>query len=110
MKVQFNDMFVYLPIYPGCNVAYQLQKVAKGEDLPHITSSESGYFEREGNPLIGKATVTIELFKPEEITGKQVEALRQKLQTMRAEHQSAQNALINQISKLEALTFDGAAA
>lgn len=110
MKVQFNDVFVYLPTYSGCDVSYQLQKVAKGEDLPHIVSRRSGYFESEGHPLIGKATVTIELFKPEEITGKQVEALRQQLQTMRAEHQRAQNALISRISKLEALTFEGAAA
>lgn len=110
MKVQFNDLCVYLPVSSCQDPADCLSAVAKGEYLPHICDGRSSYFEAEGYPLIGKATVVIEMLEPEEITGKQVEALRQQLQVMRAEHQRAQNALIDRISKLEALTFDGAAA
>lgn len=108
MKVQFNDLNVYLPTHG--DTADELQRVAKGESLPHITEGRSSYLEAEGYPMIGKATVIIELLKPEEITGRQVQALRVQLEKMRAEHQRAQNALIDNISKLECLTFDGGVA
>jgi hypothetical protein len=109
MKVQFNEVRAYINAFPGLNVERELSAVASGERVPLLTNSD--YFDKDGNYLlIGKATVTLELVKPEDLHGKQVEALRHKLQTMRAEHQKAQNALIDQISKLEALTYEGGAA
>lgn len=109
MKVQFNDVHVYLQTYGGSG-EHELKQVCSGKTLPLFSEKACSYFEAQGYPLIGKATITVELLKPEEIHGNQVAVLRQQLQTMRAEHQRAQNALISQISKLEALTFEGAAA
>lgn len=110
MKVQFNDVHVYLQTFLGSSGEHELKNICRGKLLPHFSTGVCNYFEGQGYPLIGKATITVELFKPEEIHGKQVEALRRQLQKMRAEHQQAQNALIDQISKLEALTFEGSAA
>lgn len=111
MKVQFNEVRAYINAFPGINVERELSAVACGDRVPLLTNTASDYFDRDGDYiLIGKATVTLELVTPEDLRGKQVEALRNKLQVMRAEHQKAQNALIDQISKLEALTYEGAAA
>ena len=99
MKVQFNGVHVYMDKHMA------LENIAKGNTLPYLCKGQSNYFEREGSPMIGTATVVIEFFKEDQIVGKQVDALRKQLEVMRAEHQRAQNALIDKISKLQALTF-----
>lgn len=109
MKVQFNEVRAYIHSFPGMRIDRELSRVFSGEQVPMLTNTKGDYFDKSGDYLmIGKATVTLEVIKPEEIHGKQVESLRQQLQKMRAEHQKAQNALIDQISKLEALTYEGA--
>lgn len=99
MKVQFNGVYVYMDRH------MDLKRIANGDSLPYLCKGHSNYFEKEGSPLIGTATVVIEFFPEDQIVGKQVDALRKQLEAMRAEHQRAQNALIDKISKLQALTF-----
>ena len=83
----------------------RLQDVVNGIEMPCITQ-HGGYFEKEGDPQIGVATVTIELFSNDEITSKRLGALQAQLQTVRAENQQRENAILDQISKLTAISHD----
>ena len=56
---------------------------------------------------IGKATVTITLESTDAITANQIAALQEKLQEVRAQAQLHENMILEKISKLQALTFDG---
>ena len=104
MKTQFNNLSIYLPSY------FSLREVVDGKSLPAISLEESdSYYEKEGYPQIGKATLVVEFFSEKQITGKQVQALKAQLAAMRAKHQREQNALLDRISKLQALTFEGSA-
>lgn len=86
-----------------------IKPVMDGKELPSITM-HGDYYIREGLPQIGTARVIITIDPQDKIVANQIEALRVQLQTVRAQHQREQNTIIDQISKLEALTFDGAAA
>lgn len=57
---------------------------------------------------IGTATITVNLLGHENITNKQIAALEQQLQNERAESMQRQNYILERISKLQALNFDGA--
>lgn len=57
---------------------------------------------------IGSADITVTLMPQTELVAAQVEVLNKELQRERAESQGRQNAILDRISKLSALTFDGA--
>lgn len=101
MKKQFNNLAVYLPKF------FELKEIMEGDALPSLSNGDSEYYEREGYPQIGTATLVIDFLSESQIAGKHVESLRSQLAAMRAKHQREQNALIDQISKLQALTFEG---
>lgn len=92
---------VYLPRY------YEIADVTSGRCLPHFSVGTSEYYEGEGYPLIGTATITIELHDPQVFVQKQIDALNQQLQRERADSQVRQNAILERISKLQALEFSG---
>ena len=100
MKVQFTTK-AYLAGYQD------ISEVANGSHMPHIcTEDKSGYFEHHGYSLIGTATVTIELHTNDQITAAKLEALQAQLQTVRAENQQRENAILDEISKLTAISHD----
>lgn len=98
MKVQFTAK-AYIPNYAS------MENVVSGSEMPILTANDSGYFEGQGYPQVGVAAVTIELFSDDEITSKRLEALQAKLHTVRAENQQRENAILDQISKLQAITY-----
>lgn len=79
-----------------------------GGQLPTLTTRESPEYVKHGFALIGKASITLKLESADKIIQGQMDALNHKLQTERAESQQRQNAILNQISKLSALSFAGA--
>lgn len=81
-----------------------LDEVVKGESQPHIIPWDSF----DGYTQIGTATVTVELYTENEIAAGQLAALNKQLQEVRAENQQRENAILDQISKLQALTFQAA--
>lgn len=97
MEVQFTAK-AYMSSYTD------LSEVVNGRTMPRITQ-HGDYFEKEGYPQIGVATVTIQLFSKDEITSKKLEALKQQLHTVRAENQQRENAILDQISKLQAIDY-----
>lgn len=92
------------------NPAYtKLDNIMKGEDTPILTISEpgsGGYMERDGYVHIGTATVTLEIHSQDKIVADQIKALNVQLQAVRAESQQKENAILLQISKLQALTMN----
>jgi hypothetical protein len=86
-----------------------VDSVESGKHHPLLCSSApgtGGYFEREGHACIGEASVTINLFERDKITADQIAALNTALQSVRAESLQKENAILLQISKLQALTMD----
>lgn len=99
MQVQFTAK-AYLPSY--C----QISDVVSGSDMPLICRGDSSYLEQQGYALIGTANVTIELHAENKILADKLEALQTQLQTVRAENQKRENAILDQISKLTAISHD----
>ena len=103
-KIVF-EAFAYLPSYVN------LAEVQKGEFLPSISKEEhDSWYAEQGYPMIGSVTVTLTLYSKDKLVRGQIEALNAKLQKERADSQVRQNAIMDQISKLQALTFDDQAA
>jgi hypothetical protein len=86
-----------------------IERVKAGRSIPLLTTGEGDYFKGEGYVFIGEATVTIDLLDPNAIHENHLDALNAKLQVTRAENQKRENAVLDQISKLQALTFVEAA-
>ena len=100
-KIVF-EAFAYLPKY------VDLTEVQTGEQIPSISQKEhDSWYAKEGYPMIGSVTITLSLYSNDKIVQGQIEALNTELQKERADSQVRQNAILNQISKLQALTFDG---
>jgi len=64
-----------------------------------------GYFERQGYASIGTAEVTLTIHSNDEIVTGQIKSLNTQLEAVRAESQQKENAILLQISKLQALTM-----
>ena len=97
MQVQFTAK-AYLPTYA------RMEDVVNGSEMPLIGhGNDNSYFMRQGYALIGTAKVTIELHTEDKILADKLDAL---LQTVRAENQQRENAILEQISKLTAISYD----
>lgn len=86
-----------------------VESVKEGRSQPSLTTGDGSYYKGEGYVCIGEATVTIDLIDPNAFHSEHLEALNAKLQVTRAENQKRENAILDQISKLQALTFVEAA-
>lgn len=64
--------------------------------------------ETEGWLKIGSATITVDIPDNDTLTQHQIKALETQVQTIHAEAQRNVNRIRDRISKLQALTFDGA--
>ena len=79
------------------------------EHMPTLVDADDiGRYTKLGWMLIGNATVTVDFLSDEEMAAQKLDALRAELQTVRAENQKRENAILDQISKLQALTFEQA--
>lgn len=83
-----------------------IQDVIAGKSMPHITQGGT-YYEEEGYPLIGTVEVTITLHSNDKVVQNQIGALQKQLQKQRADAHRAEQAILEKISKLQALTFEG---
>lgn len=100
MQVQFTAK-AYLSKY------HDIADVASGDCLPQIIAAEQGgYYEQQGFSLIGNATVTVELHTENDIAAAKLAALKSELQVVRAENQQRENAILDKISKLTAISCD----
>jgi hypothetical protein len=56
---------------------------------------------------VGVATITVTLYPREELVAKELEGLNNQLANVRAENQQRENAILDRISKLQALDYVG---
>lgn len=102
MQVQFTAKKAYIHAWE------RIEDVPSGKVFPLITAADdSGYFEQQGYTLVGTATVTVELYAEGQIQAARISALKSQLQTVRAENQQRENAILDQISKLQAIDYTG---
>lgn len=86
-----------------------IEGLMAGRVQPVITTGDGAYWHGEGYVHVGEATVTVDLFSEKEIHAKQLDGLNTQLAVVRAENQRRENAILDQISKLQALTYSEAA-
>ncbi|MBL0897333.1 MAG: hypothetical protein IBJ17_01360 [Reyranella sp.] len=81
-----------------------LDSIKAGKKKPYVT---------DANPCdpdmvrIGTARVTVTFDDPATVQRGQIDALNEKLAEVRAENQQRENAILDRISKLQALEFSG---
>lgn len=85
-----------------------LEKVVSGKETPLTTMYDTDCLS-ESDTYLGKATITLELGSMEQISAAQIKRLESMLETVRAENQKRENALIDRISKLTAIGYEVAA-
>lgn len=56
---------------------------------------------------VGVATITVTFYPREELVAKELEGLNAQLQHVRAENQRRENAILDRISKLQAIEYSG---
>jgi hypothetical protein len=99
-KVTFQA-FAYLGKYTS------LERVVSGQEMPLICKEEGGYFLEQGCPIIGTIECTLTLYSADKVVQNQIEALQAQLQDARAKAHQAEQAILEKISKLQALEFNG---
>jgi hypothetical protein len=102
MQVKFTAKKAYIHAWE------RIEDVPNGKVFPLITAEDdTSYFEQNGYTLIGTATVTIELHTEDQIMATKMAALKTQLLAVRAENQQRENAILDQISKLQAIDYTG---
>lgn len=86
-----------------------LEEVLKGKRPPSVSAlgpNEGSHYEDSGAAYLGPVTCTVNVNSRDEMVNQQIKALNKNLQKVRAEAQQRENAILLQISKLQALTLD----
>lgn len=68
--------------------------------LNHDMSNTDGWAE------VGIATITVTFYPRDELVAKELEGLNAQLQNVRAENQRRENAILDRISKLQAIAYE----
>lgn len=103
---------------PAAKVTYQgkaymsdymlIENVIAGKSMPIITDSgPCAYLDAGDYSLIGTVEIIITLHSNDKIVQNQIEALNAKMEKNRADAHMAEQAILEKISKLSALTFEG---
>jgi hypothetical protein len=92
------------------NVEHILHLVKEGdldEAASGMTYINHDMSDAEGWVEVGVATITVTFHPREELVAKELEGLNTHLQKVRAENHMRENAILDRISKLQAITYDG---
>jgi hypothetical protein len=77
------------------------------EALEALSFVNSDMSRAENWAEVGEATVTVKLYPHDKIVSKELDGLKTQLQAVRAENQQRENAILDRISKLQAIDFEG---
>ena len=91
------------------NIDHVLHMVKEGdfdEAASVMTYINHDMSDTEGWAEVGVATITVTFHPREELVAKELEGLNTQLQKVRAENQQRENAILDRISKLQAITYD----
>lgn len=102
MKVEFTGLAVLPP--------YMVAKsVEDGSYAPMFTPGDKNNMAAHGYSVVGTATLVVELHDPKDIHAGKVAALQEQLQAVRADNHRKENAILDAISKLQAIDYDPSA-
>lgn len=90
------------------NIEHILHTVKEGsfdEAASELTYINHDMSETEGWAEVGVATITVTFHPRDEIVAKELEGLNTQLQKVRAENHMRENAILDRISKLQALEY-----
>ena len=90
----------------GWSTTEDLLTLTDDEDVNYVAYA-SHDMSLKGWRLIGTATVTIELARKEVIHKTELDALNNQLAAVRTQAQEAENMILDRISKLQSLSFNG---
>ena len=79
-----------------------------GRVIPVLTTGDGSFWTKDGYVEVGEATVTVKLFDGKTVHKKRLDSLHATLEEVRADNQRRENAILDQISKLQALTYEPA--
>jgi len=91
------------------NVDHILHLVKEGdfdEAASEMTYINHDMSDAESWVEVGVATITVTFHPREELVAKELDGLNTQLQKVRAENQQRENAILDRISKLQAITYD----
>lgn len=83
-------------------------KSGDAEGVANALSYTNAEMESCGYVLVGEATIEVSILPVEDLQHQQLATLQAELQRERAESMERQNAILDRISKLQALTFEPA--
>jgi hypothetical protein len=92
------------------NVDHILHLAKEGdfdEAASGLTYTNNDEFCADGWVEVGMATIAITLHPRDELVAKELEGLNTQLQKVRAENQQRENAILDRISKLQAIEYAG---
>lgn len=85
---------------------HNMAAIEAGEEMPFIWNWD----DTSGYAQIGTAVVTVTLYPASEMHAKELAALNERLKAVRAENHQRERAILDQISNLQAITFEQATA
>lgn len=88
------------------NLAEYAANPPREGQMPVLKDGDADYYTNDGWVVIGHATVTVDYLNRDEVEAQQLGSLKAKLQTVRAENQKRENAILDQISKLQAIGYE----
>ena len=98
MKVEFEAK-AYLGNYQS------IEDVMAGHEMPLITTGTGKYYDEQGYARIGSVIVIVDIDSKDEIVTNQIAALKTQLQSVRADNQQKENAIVDKIKNLQAITY-----
>jgi len=84
-----------------------LEKILSGKDTPMLTCCGPELLS-EGDTYLGTAVLSFDVGPKDQIAAKQIDRLQSILQTVRAENQQRENAILDRISKLQSIAYEPA--
>ena len=88
------------------HILHLIKEDSLDEAASALTYSNHDMSDAEGWAEVGVATITVTFHPREELVAKELDGLNTQLQKVRAENQQRENAILDRISKLQAITYD----
>lgn len=97
--------------FKGLALAHEFMSIKDVQDgcAPAFTQGGTNLLAKNGYSVIGTATLVVELHDPKTVQAGKIAALQEQLQAVRADNHRKENAILDQISKLQAIDYDPSA-
>jgi hypothetical protein len=88
-------------------ILHMVNKAELDDAASALTYINHDMSDTEGWAEVGIATITVEFYPREELVSKELDGLKVQLEKVRADNQQRENAILDRISKLLAVTYEG---